>query len=458
MKADTIMDINCSTELFNGALFLPPTDNLDLGDPLSAEFIKDFEEFADSGADELFSELGIDNMNASVLETLQMLAKPDPQMVLFQQAFVNIDYYFVPLILLVGVAGNTLSFVVFVATHLKRSSCHIYLASLAMADNVFLFCVFISWGEHIGISLYKQSGWCQTLMYLTYVSSFLSVWYVVSFTVERWLITCHPLKRNRLYTTKMAKIVVISLALFSCIAYSYTIFTSGVYEMSPEWKECAPLPQFYNVVSTVNNIDTLITLIIPTFIIIGCNIRITLVVCSFYKAYSDTPRRCAVLQKWDFSHPQGNRKYRQEVSWNSNNNMGIVVQKPINLNITRTSHMRATRMLLIVSTVFLVCNLPSHAARTYSFVMNLVDESWRQPTVFILIQKLFQILNYINFSVNFFLYSLSGRSFRNGLKRLKLKVKKKVKTVTCVRHDDISLNSSPRMLSNKTDLQLPSYL
>jgi hypothetical protein len=312
--------------------------------------------------------------------------------------------------------------------------------------------------------LYKQSGWCQMLMYLTYVSSFLSVWYVVSFTVERWLVTCHPLHRNRLYTTKVAKIVVISLALFALVAYSYTIFTSGILQMDTA-RMCAPLPSFYHVVSTINNIDTLITLIIPTFIIIGCNIRITFVVCSFYKTYSEAPRRCAVMQKWDFSHPQGShaRKYRQqqEISWNSNNNVAstAISRKPVSLNITRTSHMRATRMLLIVSTVFLVCNLPNHAARTYSFVMTIVDGSWHQPAVFILIQKLFQILNYINFSVNFFLYSLSGRSFRNGLKRLNMKVKKKLKAMCwCGRHEDGSINSSPRVLSNKTDLQLPSYL
>ena len=38
------------------------------------------------------------------------------------------------------------------------------------------------------------AGWCQLLTYLRYVWRFLSVWYVVSFTIERYIAgKYHPL-------------------------------------------------------------------------------------------------------------------------------------------------------------------------------------------------------------------------------------------------------------------------
>jgi len=56
----------------------------------------------------------------------------------------------------------------------------------------------------IGIHIFHKNGWCQTISYCTYVCSFLSAWTVVSFTVERWIVVFHPLKRHRLCTPRRA--------------------------------------------------------------------------------------------------------------------------------------------------------------------------------------------------------------------------------------------------------------
>ena len=96
------------------------------------------------------------------------------------------DVYVVPFILLVGIFGNILSFIIFTKTYLRRQSSSIYLAALAMADAAFLCCILFSWAKHIGLNVYERDGWCQTFVYLTHISSFLSVWYVVSFTTERY--------------------------------------------------------------------------------------------------------------------------------------------------------------------------------------------------------------------------------------------------------------------------------
>ncbi|KAK2157684.1 hypothetical protein NP493_1854g00012 [Ridgeia piscesae] len=364
----------------------------------------------------------------------------DVYVVFFRHLLVNLELYLVPLIVLVGVIGNTLSFVVFVATHLKRNSCHIYLASLAIADNAFLLLVLISWSARLGVPLYNRRGWCQLLAYLMYVSSFLSVWYVVTFTLERYIAVCFPLKRNVVCIAKVAKRAVISLSALALVGYFFVLFMFGVVELHGR-PLCAPLPEYFQVMRVVNNVDTLVTLIIPTVLITGCNIRITYVVCTFYKqAKHDVGQ---LIRKWDFSQRAAGF-YRPSLHDRS-------ARRPVSISASRTSHMRATRMLLIVSTVFLVCNLPRHAARTYTIVKKIVDPKYQPSMEWITWLRLFQIVYYINFAVNVFLYSLSGRSFRTGLCRLRTKIGKKLRNISCRRRgNDESPTNSPKYDSSKT--------
>jgi Co/Zn/Cd efflux system component len=56
----------------------------------------------------------------------------------FELTIESMNKYFMPVIILIGLIGNTASFTVFVGTHLKHQSSSIYLAFLNMVDNMFL--------------------------------------------------------------------------------------------------------------------------------------------------------------------------------------------------------------------------------------------------------------------------------------------------------------------------------
>ena len=89
-----------------------------------------------------------------------------------------------------------------------------------------------SWFDRLCIvrQVYHRPGWCQLFVYTTYVACFLSVWYVVCFTVERYLMIRFPLKRQELCRPGRAKAVVASLAVVALILYNFAIWTSGVSE------------------------------------------------------------------------------------------------------------------------------------------------------------------------------------------------------------------------------------
>jgi len=80
--------------------------------------------------------------------------------------------------------------------------------------------------------------------------------------------------------------------------------------------------------------------------------------------------------------------------------------------------LKVTKMLLLVSTVFLVLNTPSHAVRVYAFLKSTVNPSYVPHRLLVLVQKIIQHLFYVNFATNFLLYSASGKAFRRATYRL----------------------------------------
>ena len=79
---------------------------------------------------------------------------------------------------------------------------------------------------------------------------------------------------------------------------------------------------------------------------------------------------------------------------------------------------KITKMLLIVSSVFMLLNLPFHSYSVYLFIR----VSTRSPPAYTLIENcvltFLKQVYYSSFACNFFLYTISAVSFRNEFKRL----------------------------------------
>jgi 7 transmembrane receptor (rhodopsin family) len=172
----------------------------------------------------------------------------DPWDIEFQRIINVLHVYVLPVIILIGIVGNTLSFFVYIGTpRLYRQSSSLYLAFLAAVDNISLIFIFVVWFGMVGVHLLHKNGWCQTVMYCTYVCSFLSAWTVVSFTCERWIVVFHPLKRHRLCTRRRAIVVMTSLTVGSMAFYSFSLFSQGVRYASngvSDLPVCVTLPQY----------------------------------------------------------------------------------------------------------------------------------------------------------------------------------------------------------------------
>lgn len=141
-----------------------------------------------------------------------------------------LTHYYTPALVLFGSIGNILSVIVFFKTKLRKLSSSYYLAALGISDTCFLLGAFVSWLNYIDINIYNRDYYCQFFTYVSGLCSFLSVWFVVAFTVERFIAVLYPLKRQTMCTVKRACTVLIGLFLLGCVInIPYFIYAAPQY-------------------------------------------------------------------------------------------------------------------------------------------------------------------------------------------------------------------------------------
>ena len=225
-------------------------------------------------------------------------------------------------------------------------------------------------------------------------------------------------------TPKRAKIVTICLAVIACILYSFALWTSGI-RMEFGQLICKCLEKYYKIVSVLTTvIDSIITLLIPTVLIVWCNTQIVYALTKFYSNHIRIGRRHSGPSNRSFKHKCESTTH---VLGTSASNCEPSVNSCIDTSYNRTQ-MRVNTMLLTVSTVFLITNIPSHAIRWVEVIRTVQNPNHESSHMVLILQKFFQFLYYLNFSVNFILYTVSGRTFRHALCRLCVRMKRSITT------------------------------
>ena len=228
-----------------------------------------------------------------------------------------------------------------------------------------------------------------------------------------------------------ARKVVLCLSAFGIAAYSLGAWTSGIQKDPYGRSQCSPLVKFTNLINISNNIDTFVTLIIPSLAIFIMNIRIILKIAYFYDKRSGMT---VTFSRGEYHRGSVSDKRSKSISSTVDIKSGSVSSSVEPHSSPRNrSQLKITKLLLIVSTVFLLLNLPSHAIRVYYFLMSNFTASWKPSYSLVLWQQFFTIIYYCNFSVNFFLCSLCGKNFRKALCHMVKNVSYKVCSKCCYR-------------------------
>ncbi|XP_050307445.1 sex peptide receptor isoform X2 [Anthonomus grandis grandis] len=134
---------------------------------------------------------------------------------------------FVPLMVCIGITGNTITVMVLTRRRM-RSSTNIYLSALAIADIMYLFLVFVLSFQHYKNIHHRRYELYWRFFGLSHwlcdAASSTSVWLTVSFTIERYIAVCHPMKGKFFCTENRAKTVTVIIYIYCILTTASTTF------------------------------------------------------------------------------------------------------------------------------------------------------------------------------------------------------------------------------------------
>ncbi|XP_014218835.1 uncharacterized protein LOC106647093 [Copidosoma floridanum] len=322
--------------------------------------------------------------------------------------FLNLCYP--PPMILLGFLGNLLSGLVFMSKQMRVRSSSYYLAALAFADIGFLSWFLINWlNFYLSLRVFDWPGFCEVAIYIRSVCVSLSAWLKVAFTVERFVAVLYPLHRPQICTARRAQHIVLTLVALALVSHSYCIVTLNPVNFDPWITMCKTKNNYLKTMYIVNIVNDLVNLVGPIVLVAVMNTCIWLKFSRSGKPFAyGHQQQNLELQSQPQQMPQGSQIYNIPKSVSSTTQIGPSLQ---DLESTCNEH-NTTKMLLLVSTAFVILGLPRYLTNLKLFV------SWYGPMQVLDFQIITMILYYTNFSINFFIYLMWGVTFRRCLWQL----------------------------------------
>ncbi|XP_062543398.1 cysteinyl leukotriene receptor 1-like [Armigeres subalbatus] len=323
-----------------------------------------------------------------------------------------INFYYIPALVLFGSIGNILSVLVFFKTKLKKLSSSYYLAALGLSDTCYLVGLFIPWLNLVDIKIYTLEVYCQFFTFFSNLCSFLSVWFVVAFTVERFIAVLYPLKRQTMCTVRRAKMVITALTLIGVfISLPVIFFASPLYSPAMNETICDMPEEYKDQMTMFNYLDTILVFVVPFTVIVVLNTFTALTVWKFagVRRTMTMPRSFGGLRESRRHHHQHQLNLSSSDAQLLNGNTVVQQVHHYSRGRVANSQIKVTKMLLIVSTVFVCLNLPSYAVRVKIFL------GTEHAHIVLLVQNCCHLFFMTNFGINFILYCVSGQNFRKAV-------------------------------------------
>ena len=298
-----------------------------------------------------------------------------------------IDKYWFPVLIPIGLVGNTLSFLVMTKPNNRKMSTCIYMAAISINDNLMMCFVCYYWLVS-GFSIHNWYLWeCKLNAYFTIFSLQCATYQVLSMTVDKYIAIKWPHRAATYSTPRRARFI--ALEVFVCtLIYNVPILfvTSLIGDQCVAYAVGGTMTRLYSWISfTVNGI-------IPFSMLIYMNSVIV-----------KTVRKSRTMF-------EGTVTSRKENDLNGNQ------ETDTRQRTMKSAESQLTIMLLLVTLLFSILLIPTYIRFIYlAFVKN--DTAFKS-SVSILMFQVTHKLYASNSGVNFFLYCISGRKFRNDLKEI----------------------------------------
>ena len=302
---------------------------------------------------------------------------------------------------------------VFTQKKLRSKSTSVFLIGLAIVDTVLLNVGLLPWWVEqmtgVNIRLLSQAA-CKLHVLFTYAPIQCSAWILVVVTIERVISVFLPLKSRVIITRRRACIslvlvllVVIGLNLSLVWCYNLQVQPNGILKCKPGPEKIKSEFNFKYYVW----IDSFVASYIPSFVMSICNIAIII------KLVKSRLRRRSTMN----------------VKIDDSSNLSSMTAMLLTLNFTFLMTTSPIVIFLAHIDYFYGDNSP-HAVSKANLAYTVVTQ-----------------LSYLNSALNFFLYCLSGSTFRENLRLLFCSCRTQTKYGSSSRTD---LSTISRSISEQT--------
>ncbi len=308
------------------------------------------------------------------------------------QYFVEMmDWYFVPTMAVFGMLTNLMTFVLTRNSSMKWMTLTPFICSLAVADSGYLISAMITWLQRVHqVDFICYQGACQITMFVLFVSSFLSVWYVICIQVDRYISMWHIARRSVQVSNKRSKCLAASLGIFAVLLYSVLFYIIGVTTHPvTNTKMCTFLPKHYTILKIFTKAETLLSAVMP---------------------YSMLPVLNALILVQIIIKHLGLKRHSANASSSSLSENNEETTTYIN---RARSQIRTTTSFLIVSAVVWVLNIPTQSLRIRDFFKFEPNKPLSRRDY--LFQQIYSYPYHASFCIKFMLYLVSSALFRDSM-------------------------------------------
>ena len=313
-----------------------------------------------------------------------------------------INYYWFPILVPIGLIGNTLSFLVMIKPNNRQMSTCIYMAAISLNDNMMMILAFRNY-LFSPLQLHEPVlPDCKVAAYFVLLGVQNSTFLVLAMTFDKYTAIQFPHKAATYSTPNRAKKIVLGICVFVLIYnIPHIIFTTLIGYTCIAYGTEGTITRVYSWFSFVLNA------VVPFILLCYMNYVIIQKVRESRQSFGGQGS-IKETQSQDQQNSQG--QSQGQVQGQSN------VAANRRQNKMKNTEIQLSIMLLLVTTLFLILMIPSYIRFFYSsFVKG--DTPARYAFLMFFFQLSYKLYK-TNSGINFFLYCISGRKFRNDLKKL----------------------------------------
>lgn len=324
-------------------------------------------------------------------------------------------FFFSSLIcVIVGLTGNLLSIAVFSSKDMQSMSSNVYLLTLASSDSLYLISVFLSrtlttikcwYLPETQIDVVNRSSFvCILLQYLSDLFSDYSTCLILVFTMERGVAVFLPIKFKELFSVSRARLS--CLALFLFIAVSIAPYHALYIDVYHEFHVCTVRADYEDIFAILYVVEMVLFRVLPVLLIALLNVLIIVRVTRLTQAKAR--RRQFIISSCE-SAGQGLTSASAAVA--SSSTASAVVKRR---SKAQERNFQLTIILILVSTSYVLLYTPV----LVHFVLQKLSLSLIievNESFFAAFGNYARALFVSGFAINFFLYTVSGRVFRDQL-------------------------------------------